>query len=186
MFYSKTTGGFYTREIHGGNIPGDVVQVTTDEHAALIAAQSSGKRIIADASGKPIAVWPDSLLTLDQTKEAHLSALSAACRSQILDGFLSDALGALHAYPAKETDQSNLSASVLASLMPGNTADWTTPFWCQDEAGEWAFVPHTAAQIQQVGRDAKAATLAAMLKNETLAAQVRAATTIAAVKAIVW
>lgn len=58
MFYSKTTGGFYDTAIHGDNIPEDAVEITSEEHAALIAAQSSGKVIQADQNGHPIAVDP--------------------------------------------------------------------------------------------------------------------------------
>lgn len=54
MFYSKTTGGFYTCEIHGDNIPGDAVEITEAEHAALIEGQALGKRIVADESGRLI------------------------------------------------------------------------------------------------------------------------------------
>ena len=46
--------------------------------------------------------------------------------------------------------------------------------------------PHTAAQIQQVGSDAKSAIVAALEKNASLAAQVMAAADVAAVQAIVW
>ena len=53
-FYSPTTGGFYTREIHGDNIPADAVEITEAEHAALIEGQSQGKVIVADESGRPI------------------------------------------------------------------------------------------------------------------------------------
>lgn len=56
MFYSKSTGGFYDTAIHGDNIPSDAVEITTEEHAALLDAQSQGKRIEADASGFPVAV----------------------------------------------------------------------------------------------------------------------------------
>ena len=58
MFYSKSTGGFYTREIHGDNIPDDAVEITEAEHAALIEGQSQGKRIVADESGRPILQDP--------------------------------------------------------------------------------------------------------------------------------
>lgn len=58
MLYSKTTGGFYDRAIHGDNIPADAVEITTDEHAALLAAQSAGKIIQADQNGCPVAVDP--------------------------------------------------------------------------------------------------------------------------------
>lgn len=58
MFYSKSTGGFYTRDIHGNNIPGDAVEITEAEHAALIEGQSMGKVIVADESGRPILQDP--------------------------------------------------------------------------------------------------------------------------------
>ena len=58
MFYSQFTGGFYTRAIHGDAIPSDAVEITDDEHAALLHAQSQGKVIQADKDGTPVAVDP--------------------------------------------------------------------------------------------------------------------------------
>ena len=58
MFYSKSTGGFYTLEIHGDNIPDDAVEITEAEHTALIEGQSQGKRIVADEGGRPILQDP--------------------------------------------------------------------------------------------------------------------------------
>lgn len=55
MFYSKSTGGFYSADVHGDNIPADAVEITLEEHAALLNAQSQGKRIQADADGRPVA-----------------------------------------------------------------------------------------------------------------------------------
>lgn len=124
--------------------------------------------------------------TLAQAQAAKVAELSAACQAQIYAGFQSSALGAVHTYPAKDKDQANLSGSVVASLLPNLPAGWTTPFWCEDGNGTWAFVPHTAAQIQQVGSDAKSAIVAALEKNASLAAQVMAAADVAAVQAIVW
>ena len=54
MFYSPTTGGFYDRKIHGDAIPADAVEITCDEHAALLAGQSAGLRIEADDHGHPV------------------------------------------------------------------------------------------------------------------------------------
>lgn len=54
MLYSKTTGGFYDEAIHGDAIPDDAVEITADEHAALLAGQTHGKRIVADANGFPM------------------------------------------------------------------------------------------------------------------------------------
>lgn len=53
MFYSKTTSGFYTREIHGDNIPADAVEITPEQHAALLQGHSEGKIITADENGYP-------------------------------------------------------------------------------------------------------------------------------------
>jgi hypothetical protein len=53
MFYSKSTTGFYLPEIHGDNIPSDAVEITTEEHTALLEGQSQGKRIVAGEDGHP-------------------------------------------------------------------------------------------------------------------------------------
>jgi hypothetical protein len=54
--YSSITNGFYKTGIHDAAIPLDVVEITDDEHAALLEAQARGQVIQADASGKPVAV----------------------------------------------------------------------------------------------------------------------------------
>lgn len=58
MFYAKSTGGFYSDEIHGGNIPADAVEVTSEQYAALLAGQADGKIIKADAEGFPVLADP--------------------------------------------------------------------------------------------------------------------------------
>ncbi|MGG5142818.1 DUF4376 domain-containing protein [Alcaligenes ammonioxydans] len=123
---------------------------------------------------------------LQAHKDAKIVALSAACRAAITAGFESDVLGELHLYPSKETDQLNLAGSVTDSLLADLPADWVTPFWCADSTGEWAMRPHTATQIQQVGREAKARILSLMQHNAALAEQVQLAPDKAAVDQIVW
>lgn len=67
MLYSKTTGGFYSREIHGDNIPADAIEITSEEHAALMQGQSQGKRITHDADGFPILIDPhEDVLTYQE------------------------------------------------------------------------------------------------------------------------
>ena len=58
MFYSSQTGGFYTREIHGDAIPDDAVEITAEQHPALLEGQSSGKRIVAGVDGRPTLADP--------------------------------------------------------------------------------------------------------------------------------
>lgn len=125
--------------------------------------------------------------TLADAKAAKAKQIDLACQATILSNFTSSALGADHSYPAKLTDQQNLNASVTASLLPGLPANWTTRFWCQNLATlEWALVPHTAAQIQQVGVDAKTVIEAAIVKNADLQNQIVNAATQAELAAIEW
>lgn len=61
MFYSKTTGGFYTAEVHGDKIPADSVEITIEEAQSLRAMEAEGKRIVANENGYPIIVdWQPS------------------------------------------------------------------------------------------------------------------------------
>jgi hypothetical protein len=192
------------------------------------------------ANGALVApVPPTDAEILAAAQANQIAILSAACSASIVGGFPSTALGDVHTYPSKVTDQQNLASSVIAALLAlnsaapfvggkvraagelvkdgasvyvcvapgtsGNTAPawptvpgaivndgsaqwqlWTTPFWCADVDGNWAFVNHTIAQILQVGVDGKAAILAFMAKNQALAAAVASATTVAAVQAITW
>lgn len=127
--------------------------------------------------------WVPVLTKLQAAKAADILL---ECQKAIVNGFKSNALGAAYHYPSKVLDQQNLAASVLASYDPENSSNWLTPFWCADEAGEWEFRPHTAAQIRQVGRDAKSAVLGFQFHNEQLQAQIAAATTHEEIEAIVW
>lgn len=58
MFYSKSTGGFYSHEIHGDNMPDDAVEITEAYHAELLEGQSQGMRIVADDTGYPVLADP--------------------------------------------------------------------------------------------------------------------------------
>jgi hypothetical protein len=161
---------------------------------AITAAQTVTRNgVTQDAGGNWVTAWAVTDMSADQVaallasvKASQTAIVSAACQATIVAGFTSSALGAAHTYPAKPTDQQNLNASVVASILPGVAADWTTPFWCADYTGTWAYVMHTAAQIQQVGVDGKAEILACLTKNQQLAAQIDAATTVEAVRAINW
>ena len=58
MFYSKQTCGFYDTAIHGDNMPDDAVEITAEQHAALLDGQSQGKVIAADENGYPVLIDP--------------------------------------------------------------------------------------------------------------------------------
>lgn len=138
---------------------------------------------ISDAEANTIQNPPP---TLAQIKSNKVSALANSCASAITSGITSSALGSPYTYGSSMTDQANLSANVLSSVLPNLPAGWTTMQMCADSTGLWAYRAHTAAQIQQVGVDAKSAILALLVKKATLEAQVNAATDAATVNAIIW
>ena len=80
MFHSASTNGFYTQEIHGDNIPADAVEITVEEHQALIEGQSLGKRIVADESGRPILQDPPP-----PTPEQIIAQYTAAVQKHLDD-----------------------------------------------------------------------------------------------------
>ena len=55
MFYSKSTRGFYSKEINGDNIPEDAVNISMEDYENLLKEQSSGKEIVAEKNGYPVA-----------------------------------------------------------------------------------------------------------------------------------
>lgn len=80
MFFSAQTGGFYSREIHGGNIPADAVEITDSEHAALMEGQIRGCIIAATATGFPILQDPPS-----PTPEQIIATFTAAIQKRLDD-----------------------------------------------------------------------------------------------------
>lgn len=82
IYYSGSTGGFYDSAIHGASIPADKVPVTSANHAALIAGQATGLRIVPDETGHPKLVAQEVIVP---------SSISMRqCRLQLLaDGVLS-------------------------------------------------------------------------------------------------
>jgi hypothetical protein len=66
---------------------------------------------------------------------------------------------------------------------------WSTPFWCADMSltpPVWAWRNHTARQLWQAGKDAKAAVLNNMGTNAFLGVEVLSALSIQAVEAVQW
>jgi hypothetical protein len=81
-FYSKSTGGFYLTSVHK-TMPADVVEVSEDTHTALMAAQTTGKQIVADANGNPIAADP-APLTGNALIEWQISMLEMSITPRML------------------------------------------------------------------------------------------------------
>lgn len=80
-FYSKTAAGFFDSALMGsyeaaGTWPLDAVEVAENDYALLLAGQSQGKRIVADAAGLPILADPPAS-TLADIKAELVGAVDA-------------------------------------------------------------------------------------------------------------
>lgn len=88
MFYSASTGGFYSREIHGDNMPVDAVEITDDKHREIMFEQSEGKVIAADQDGNPITVdrepLPQETLIKMQIKQLEEKVTDRRLREAVL------------------------------------------------------------------------------------------------------
>ena len=81
-YYSKSTGGFYDSTIHT-TWPEDAVWITDEQHAALLAGQSSGQVIMPGEDGKPVLAskapshlhqWDGKEWVLDKAAASQLLA----------------------------------------------------------------------------------------------------------------
>ena len=138
MHYSKSTGGFYIRDIHGDNIPADAVEISAETHAALLEAQSSGQLITTDESGHPIAIDPPQPV---RTKVALLGE-AATKRWQVETGGI---VVAGHPIATDRESQAKLN-SAYASLKNGLIAN--TPWKASD--GNFTLV--TLAEIEPIAQ----------------------------------
>lgn len=161
MFYAKSTGGFYLAEIHGSNTPVDAVEITREQHAALLAAQATGKIITAAADGAPIAADPPAP-TLDQVKAAALAAIDAEA-GRARARYITVAPGQEATYILKAQQAAAFKAGGYAGAAPGlvqaemdatgATAQQAADDILAQEAA-WAF---KAAQIESARRRGKVA-----------------------------
>lgn len=132
MFFSKTTGGFYDSALHGNNIPADAVVITDAQHAALLAGQTAGKLISADATGAPVLLDPPP------PSSAQLQAACIAAIQEEMDrqaktrGYYNlDSCGKYAALPPGSPFQAESAAFVL----------WCANVWHQ----AYAYIAQVAA-----------------------------------------
>ena len=85
MFYSKSKNGFYSKQIHGNNIPADAVEITNEEHASLLDGQSNGKVITADENGYPVLTDPPKPQPKEITTVTMRQARLALLKKELLD-----------------------------------------------------------------------------------------------------
>jgi hypothetical protein len=109
---------------------------------------------------------------LEKRRASCDDSARAKTKAMIEVGFNSNALGSAHFYPSNETDQQNLMANVVSSMLPDVDENWTTLHLCMSANRVWAYRPHSAVQIQQVGRDGKARIVACLANGAALRAAI--------------
>lgn len=132
--------------------------------------------------GEVAPALPIPEVPLERYQARQTKLINEACHAEIVAGFESSALGAPHQYPFKEEDQSNL----LATFMLAKELGISKPFKCWDLAGVADYRMHTVEQLSQVGQDADAHKMAALVKANTKKIEIAATTTAAEVEAITW
>lgn len=87
MYYSKITGGFYTKEVHGDRIPSDSVEISLEVYSSLLEGQAAGKQIAADEAGFPILIDPPPaplfVPRVVTMRQARLALLGAGLLQQV-------------------------------------------------------------------------------------------------------
>ena len=82
LYYSQSTGGFYDSAIHS-RLPEDAVEISPEQHTALLAGQSAGQVIMPGKDGKPLLTvpapshlhrWNGKEWTLDKAAASQLLA----------------------------------------------------------------------------------------------------------------
>jgi len=152
----------------------------------VIVANENGVFSFQTASGAPLSVpttlvpfiipapTPEQLLVAAQVTQS--SIVKASCANAITTTFSSSALGSVFNYDCAPLDQVNIS---YVSVHGGS-------LWCQSGSNPWSFVAHTSTQGLQVHSDMTSHIQAQQTIYAGLLAQINAATTVAAVQAIVW
>lgn len=78
IFYARSTGGFYTENLHGENVPADAKVISKEVYEALLEGQSNGKVISSDEHGQPILVDPPP-----PTPEQIIANMTAAVQQHL-------------------------------------------------------------------------------------------------------
>ncbi|MFC5372894.1 phage tail assembly chaperone [Brevundimonas faecalis] len=58
IYFAPSTNAFYDLAVWSAPLPADAVQVSAEDYAAMLAAEATGLRRMADADGRPVAVAP--------------------------------------------------------------------------------------------------------------------------------
>ncbi|MCX4187159.1 hypothetical protein [Methylophaga sp. OBS4] len=161
-YYSAQENGFFDSDIHGENMPGDIVAISETEYSEIIEGQSLGKIISADSQGKPILSdrpVPEVNLRRQYAKSYIDNAAGNARQRFVSTGQLIDMEYKL----AQEQTIAWRAAGSPAEDVPPAISDWAAAAGLTDEeaaadieatAAAWEQVLITVRQIRLAGKAA--------------------------------
>lgn len=152
---------------HGNDY--DALEWPSDEHGQELPGKPTYEDLLAQEGG----------IALQLAKSRALTDLERACRTEIVGGFESSALGAAHRYDSAETDQLNLIGAVQLGV--------DLQYRCTEVAtGIKQHRLHTNTQMAQVLGDGATIKMTLLQTLAAKRAQVEAALNIEDVEAISW
>jgi hypothetical protein len=128
MFASKSTRGFYDASIHA-LMPDDVVEISVETHAELLAGKSEGRVITWGDDGFPVLVDPPP------PSDEELAAVERVWRDQCLSE--TDGVVTRHRDELEENVEPTLTPAQYADLQAYRRALRNWP-----EAGEFPLIEH--------------------------------------------
>lgn len=168
LFFAKNsdgTVGFYDDSINP-SIPTGAVEITPEEHQTLLAGQSVGKLIQADANGNPVLVDPPAPSLASVQASALLQADADAEKLRSI--FITATPGQVATYMMKYNDASSFKAAGYPSgSVPGLVqAEADATGAAAKDAADAIIAQYTAwntlaASIEKARREAKIAISAA-------------------------
>ncbi len=147
MYFSPSTKGFYAVEIHGTNMPSDVIEITEAEHQTLMQGQAAGMVIQTDDYGRPFAALPQKTFTLEETKANKIQTLAAYRYEKETSGITVNGV----TISTDRTSQSMLNgAQTYFTMFPSATIDWKGESgWTQvDQATALAIAQAVGSHVQ--------------------------------------
>ncbi|NKI74759.1 phage tail protein [Dickeya sp. CFBP 2040] len=125
MFYSKSSNGFYSNEIHGVNIPDDAIEISDDYYHELLNQQTHGNIIVFDESiKKPIAVTPSPLSETQLAEAARRqrdNLLTASDWTQVADVPVDQQAWRIYREALRKIpEQTGFPVNIEWPLLPGN------------------------------------------------------------------
>lgn len=183
MFASREMKGFYALEIHGTNMPADVVEITAERHAELLAGQSQGRPIEWGEDGYPF------LGAVPQGTAAGLCAKIDAAADAARRAVAGDPLRAVE-YDRAATAALAFATAGYQGAVPPMVAAWaingrTAQQAADDILREAAQYTAALVQLRTTRLQAKELIRQAMANGNVEQAQDIAAETIAAIEAAV-